>query len=219
VERELGGRVVGIRRMTGGIVAAVHRLTVEHVPSGRRELVVLRQYERHGGADLSPADPGRWPGQMADMAARIHEAAITTPAPDQQYDGDWRLAVPADASRPGLWRTLDRPAGHRRRAPPAEPGRAVQRGPGRAVPAAYEARAGRRVDPWWDLCALASYNDSWPQFIPVQGRPHPGRRGRDDRPSRGPPPVHAPAHLTPGRIRCPNLLTTDGAAATGSVVD
>jgi hypothetical protein len=33
---------------------------------------------------------------------------------------------------------------------------------------AYEARAGRRVDPWWDLYALASYNDSWTRFIPVQ---------------------------------------------------
>jgi hypothetical protein len=33
---------------------------------------------------------------------------------------------------------------------------------------AYEARAGRRVDPWWDLYALASYNDSWQWFIPVQ---------------------------------------------------
>jgi aminoglycoside phosphotransferase (APT) family kinase protein len=33
---------------------------------------------------------------------------------------------------------------------------------------AYEARAGRRIDPWWDLYALASYNDLWPRFIPVQ---------------------------------------------------
>jgi hypothetical protein len=33
---------------------------------------------------------------------------------------------------------------------------------------AYEARAGRRIDRWWDLYALATYNDSWPQFIPVQ---------------------------------------------------
>ena len=33
---------------------------------------------------------------------------------------------------------------------------------------AYEARVGRRIDPWWDLYALASYNDSWRRFIPVQ---------------------------------------------------
>ena len=33
---------------------------------------------------------------------------------------------------------------------------------------AYEARAGRRVDPWWDLYALASYNDACPEFIPIQ---------------------------------------------------
>jgi hypothetical protein len=58
VERELGARVTGIRRMTGGIVAAVHRLTVEHVSSGRRELVVLRQYERHAPAPLTPGKSG-----------------------------------------------------------------------------------------------------------------------------------------------------------------
>jgi aminoglycoside phosphotransferase (APT) family kinase protein len=33
---------------------------------------------------------------------------------------------------------------------------------------AYEARAGRRVDPWWELYAIAGYGDAWPQFIPVQ---------------------------------------------------
>jgi aminoglycoside phosphotransferase (APT) family kinase protein len=33
---------------------------------------------------------------------------------------------------------------------------------------AYEAEAGRTVDPWWDLHAQASYDDSWPRFIPVQ---------------------------------------------------
>jgi hypothetical protein len=33
---------------------------------------------------------------------------------------------------------------------------------------AYEARAERRADARRDLHALASYNDSWPLFIPVQ---------------------------------------------------
>jgi hypothetical protein len=32
----------------------------------------------------------------------------------------------------------------------------------------YEARAARRVNPWWDLYAIASYNDSWRGFIPIQ---------------------------------------------------
>jgi aminoglycoside phosphotransferase (APT) family kinase protein len=32
----------------------------------------------------------------------------------------------------------------------------------------YEAETGRAVDPWWDLHALASYTDSWPEFIPIQ---------------------------------------------------
>lgn len=33
---------------------------------------------------------------------------------------------------------------------------------------AYGAEACRVVDPWWDLHAIASYNDSWPRFIPIQ---------------------------------------------------
>jgi hypothetical protein len=51
VERELGVRVVGFRRMPGGRVAAVPGPTVEHVPSGRREFVVLRQYGHNGEVD------------------------------------------------------------------------------------------------------------------------------------------------------------------------
>lgn len=33
---------------------------------------------------------------------------------------------------------------------------------------AYEAEAGRAVEPWWDLYALAGYGDMWKEFIPVQ---------------------------------------------------
>ena len=33
---------------------------------------------------------------------------------------------------------------------------------------AYESEAGRRVDPWWDVHQLLSYDDSWRDFIPVQ---------------------------------------------------
>jgi aminoglycoside phosphotransferase len=33
---------------------------------------------------------------------------------------------------------------------------------------AYESESGRRVDPWWDVHQLLSYDDSWPRFIPVQ---------------------------------------------------
>ena len=33
---------------------------------------------------------------------------------------------------------------------------------------AYQAETGREVDPWWDLHALAGYNDAWPQFVPLQ---------------------------------------------------
>ena len=33
---------------------------------------------------------------------------------------------------------------------------------------AYEAQAGRRVEPWWDVHQLLAYDDSWQDFIPVQ---------------------------------------------------
>lgn len=33
---------------------------------------------------------------------------------------------------------------------------------------AYEAEAGRSVDPWWDIHQLLAYDDTWPEFIPVQ---------------------------------------------------
>ena len=35
---------------------------------------------------------------------------------------------------------------------------------------AYEAEAGRRVDPWWDLHRLTGYTPDWQRFIPIQVR-------------------------------------------------
>ncbi|HTX85703.1 MAG TPA: aminoglycoside phosphotransferase family protein [Streptosporangiaceae bacterium] len=32
---------------------------------------------------------------------------------------------------------------------------------------AYEAEAGRPIDPWWDLYAVTAYSDEWLSFIPV----------------------------------------------------
>jgi len=45
-----GSRVVGYRRLTGGVCSAVHRVTIER--RGRRTVVVLRQYP--GGLGLAP---------------------------------------------------------------------------------------------------------------------------------------------------------------------
>jgi aminoglycoside phosphotransferase len=47
---------------------------------------------------------------------------------------------------------------------------AVLFGAGRAelLRLAYEAEAGRAVDPWWDLYAITAYNDGWRRSIPVQ---------------------------------------------------
>jgi aminoglycoside phosphotransferase (APT) family kinase protein len=46
VERTLGSgaRVVGWRRLTGGVTSSIHRLTVEHVGRHRRETLVLRRW-------------------------------------------------------------------------------------------------------------------------------------------------------------------------------
>lgn len=32
----------------------------------------------------------------------------------------------------------------------------------------YEAESGRRIDPWWDVHALWSYDTSWKHFLPIQ---------------------------------------------------
>lgn len=32
----------------------------------------------------------------------------------------------------------------------------------------YEAEAGRKVDPWWDVHALLSYGPDWKRFLPIQ---------------------------------------------------
>jgi aminoglycoside phosphotransferase (APT) family kinase protein len=155
VETRLGdtARVVGWQRMTGGVISAVHRLTVD--ADGQRHRLVLRQYEHaaasmadtiekesgilrairgHGlaapevvaetadGAEtdghpsllmtrlpgavyLTPADPDDWLGQLARMAARIHDTPVTT-APFERWVNADQLTVPVSASRPQLWRTM-----------------------------------------------------------------------------------------------------------------
>ena len=244
---------MGFRRLTGGIVAAVHRVTVEY-ESGRREVVVLRQYEQHGDvareaeilgqladaellapqllavsatgaeaggrpaivmtrlpgrADLAPADRDGWLGQIADMAVRIHHATVAAPEYERWID-PVELTVPATATRPDLWRAMagalvepERPYQARfihrdfqhfnllwsrgRLTGVVDWGNAASGPPDIDVGhcrlnlavlfdaesaerfrIAYEARAGRHVDPWWDLYALATYDDSWPEFIPIQ---------------------------------------------------
>jgi aminoglycoside phosphotransferase (APT) family kinase protein len=52
---------------------------------------------------LTPADPGGWLGQMAAMAATIHDAPVSAPAFERWLDPA-RLTVPATARRPDLWR-------------------------------------------------------------------------------------------------------------------
>ena len=53
VERVAGARVVAWRRMTGGIVSVVHRLTIDH--GSYRDMLVLRQYQ-HAVPALAGSD-------------------------------------------------------------------------------------------------------------------------------------------------------------------
>jgi len=48
---------------------------------------------------------------------------------------------------------------------------------------AYEAEAGRSLDPWWDIAGLMSYSQEWKKFIPLQvgNRMHVDIGGMDTR--------------------------------------
>lgn len=48
---------------------------------------------------------------------------------------------------------------------------------------AYEAEAGRSVEPWWDVYEITRYSQEWPRTIPTQvaGRVHVDIPGMDDR--------------------------------------
>jgi aminoglycoside phosphotransferase (APT) family kinase protein len=75
VERSLAGtaRVIAWRRMTGGIVSVVHRLTIEH--GSYRDVLVLRQYEH---ADSDTAALVRH--EAATLRA-VHDAGLPAPEP------------------------------------------------------------------------------------------------------------------------------------------
>jgi aminoglycoside phosphotransferase (APT) family kinase protein len=81
VERALGGgaRVVACRRLTGGVTAAVHRLTV--ATEGGRQVVVLRQYEQAATDD--PQARAQL-DQLVLREARVLDAvtAAKLPAPE-----------------------------------------------------------------------------------------------------------------------------------------
>lgn len=57
-----GSRIVGYRRLTGGVCSAVHRLTVER--RGMRMFVVLRQYPGRAwpAGELGEGDRQPWCG-------------------------------------------------------------------------------------------------------------------------------------------------------------
>jgi aminoglycoside phosphotransferase (APT) family kinase protein len=93
VERALGGhaRVVACRRLTGGLTAAVHRLTVES--DGKRQVVVLRQYER------AAADNPHWRAKLNDLVLR--EAQILDAVTAAELPAPGLLAVSINGDEAG----------------------------------------------------------------------------------------------------------------------
>ena len=73
VERVTGARVVAWRRMTGGIVSAVHRLTIDH--GSPWDVVVLRQYEH-----AEPHTATLIRNEAATLRA-VHDAGLPAPEP------------------------------------------------------------------------------------------------------------------------------------------
>jgi aminoglycoside phosphotransferase (APT) family kinase protein len=53
----------------------------------------------------------------------------------------------------------------------------------KAFLSAYEAEAGRTVEPWWDIYEITRYSEEWPRTIPIQvaNRVHVDARGMDGR--------------------------------------
>jgi aminoglycoside phosphotransferase (APT) family kinase protein len=100
VERTLGSgaRVVGWRRLTGGITSSVHRLTVEH--HGRRESLVLRRWL-----------PGRDRPEYV-TAAVASEAAILTALERSDLPTPRLIGSTTDAAHAGPAILMTRVAGH-----------------------------------------------------------------------------------------------------------
>jgi len=78
VARVAGARVVAWRRMTGGVASVVHRLTVDH--GGRRDVLVLRQYEREFLAIVDSETAELIRGEAATLRA-VHDAGLPAPEP------------------------------------------------------------------------------------------------------------------------------------------
>jgi hypothetical protein len=204
VERALGdgARIVGCRRMTGGLTAAVHRLTASSTRG--RHVAVLRQYEqaasgdpggraalaeevRHEARVLEGArahglpDPGAWLRQIAVTAARFHAAAVAAPVAAPAFV-TWfdpaRMTVPASASCPDLWQTARSVRQEDRAERPARRRGRPERGPlvGPARPRGLRRR----------LAALHSRPGERPRSRRHRRDDGPGRGGADRRPATPP---------------------------------
>ena len=105
VERVAGARVVAWRRMTGGITTVVHRLTIDR--GGRRDVLVLRQYERGVGAHVD-SDTVASVRHEAAMLRAVHDAGLPTPElmaedPDgEETDGHPAILMTRLPGRPDI---------------------------------------------------------------------------------------------------------------------
>ena len=160
VERVTWARVVAWRRMTGGISSVVHRLTIDHGTAAlvRHETAILRAVYDAGlpAPELvaAEADGRESDGHPAVLMRCLPGRVDLTPADPE----GWLRQIAAMAARIHDLRVSAGPC--RSRIGAADWAERFR--------LAYQAEAGRAVDPWWDLYALTAYSDDWRQFIPVQ---------------------------------------------------
>ena len=207
---QLVEREAGILRGVGAAGVAAPAL-IAYSPAGEdaggRPSLLMSRLPGH--LYLTPADRDDWLGQMAAVAAAIHDAPVAASAFERWLDPA-QLTVPATAGRPELWRAaievlqsppeqrsscfIHRDFQHfnllwaRGRLTGVVDWSFASAGPpeidvghcrlnlavlfsadwAERFRLAYESETGRSTDPWWDLHALASYEDAWRQFIPLQ---------------------------------------------------
>jgi phosphotransferase family enzyme len=185
-----GSRVVGCRRLTGGVCSAVHRLTVER--RGVRTFVVLRQYPGGLGlrgilekeilnlgvvagsglpvprilaADVAGVSTA---GAPSLLMTRLPGHVDLSPAEPRSWMTRiaemavllHSLDLPAKAFRPWTDSWIAPRDGFRVPVDARKPPAWAEQ-----LRSLYESIAGVTLDPWWDLYALLHYDDSGPKWI------------------------------------------------------
>ncbi|MCB9539696.1 MAG: phosphotransferase [Myxococcales bacterium] len=189
VAAQLGGRLIGRRRLEGGVSASVEALTIE-APDGARRQVVVRMLDADGRAGLD----GRGVQAEAALLAALRSAGVAVPAV---------LAVDVTRTRlPGMFLAMEFVAGTTDLPPDGPSQMAAFAARLHGLDAARFADVGlpARVDP---VPELLSWLPRTPAFAPLRAR------------LRAAPPrfPDAPTALLHGDLWPGNVLWRDGRIA------